>query len=104
MTDEKKTPPPKWSTSGMTKPEKWTKRDDLAEVDDEILCMDGYDDCIEGYLQRFGMEPIAIYDRQKVLEKIMEDGSTYEEAVEFYEFNQLGGWIGERTPGFLVRV
>jgi hypothetical protein len=77
---------------------------DLAEVDDEILCMDGYDDCILGYLQRYGMEPIAIYDRQKVIEKIMEDGGTYEEALEHYEFNQLGGWHGDRTPGFLVKV
>ena len=94
MSDEtKKTPPPKW-----------TKRDDLAEVDPEILCMDGFDDCIAGWLQRFGMEPIALYDREKVLNKIMKDGGTYEQALEFYEFNQLGGWVGERTPGFLVKV
>jgi len=31
-------------------------------------------------------------------------GSTYDDAIEYYEFNQLGGWHGEKTPGFLVKL
>ena len=51
------------------------------------------------------MEPIVLYDKDKVIKKLMDDGcETYEEAVEFYEFNQLGGWHGEKTPGFLVSL
>lgn len=81
-----------------------SKREKLAEIDPDILCMDGYDDCIVGFLQRFGMDPVAVYDREKVLEKLMADGCSYEEALEYYEFNQVGAWAGDRTPGFLVRV
>ena len=29
------------------------------------------------------------------------DGMTEEEAREFHDFNQLGGWHGEHTPGFM---
>jgi hypothetical protein len=72
---------------------------------EEGLVMNGYDDCVVGVLERYGMEPIVLYDKDKVIKKLMDDGcETYEEAVEFYEFNQLGGWHGEKTPGFLVSL
>ena len=25
-----------------------------------------------------------------------------EQALEYYEYNMLGSWIGERTPGFVI--
>jgi len=51
------------------------------------------------------MEPIVIYDKEKVIEQLMEEGcDSYEGALEYYEFNQLAGWHGEKTPGFVVRL
>ena len=29
--------------------------------------------------------------------------TSYEDALEYYEYNQLGAYVGERTPGFLIR-
>tara|TARA_R110000744_G_scaffold77386_1_gene152771 strand:- start:1140 stop:1478 length:339 start_codon:yes stop_codon:yes gene_type:complete len=70
---------------------------------ESALIMDGYDDCVIGVLERFGMEPIVLYDKEKVIEQLMDEGcDSYEGALEYYEFNQLGGWHGEKTPGFLV--
>ena len=69
--------------------------------DTKALTMDGYDDCIAGVLERFGMEPIIVYDKQRVLERLMQDGATDEEAYEFFEYNQLGAWMGDGTPGFI---
>ena len=69
--------------------------------DTKALTMDGYDDCIAGVLERFGMEPIIVYDKQRVLEKLMQDGASEEEAYEFFEYNQLGAWMGDGTPGFI---
>jgi len=71
---------------------------------EEGLLMDGYDDCIVGILERFGMEPIILYDKKKVIGKLMAEGCTHEEALEFYEYNQLGSWVGDKTPGFLVTI
>jgi len=72
---------------------------------ESALIMTGYDDCVAGVLERYGMEPIVIYDKEKVIEKLVENGiGDYADAVEFYEFNQLGGWHGEKTPGFLIRL
>jgi len=70
---------------------------------EDALVMTGYDDCVVGLLERFGMEPIVLYDKEKVIQQLMDEGcDSYEGAVEFYEFNQLGGWHGDKTPGFLV--
>jgi hypothetical protein len=84
-----------------------TLADKLREIGVEnAMVMDGYDDCVIGVLERYGMEPIVLYDKEKVIQRIMDlsPGGTYEEAVEYYSYNQLGGWHGEKTPGFLVRL
>lgn len=73
---------------------------------EDALIMDGFDDCILGILERFGIDqPIVVYDREKVIAKLIDrDGMTHEEALEFYYFNQLGGWHGEKTPAFLIKM
>jgi len=68
--------------------------------------MTGFDDCVVGLLERFGVAvPVVVYDREKVIQKLMDNGiETYEEAEEFYHYNQLGAWVGDGTPAFLIRV
>lgn len=70
--------------------------------ENEMLMMDGYDDCIVGVVERFGQPPLVCYDRDKVIESHMKDGMSYEEAEEFFEFNQIGAWLGEGTPCFIT--
>ena len=67
-----------------------------------LLKMDGYDDCVLGICERYGMQPVIAYDRNKVLKKLMKDGMTKDEAVEFFLFNQIGAWMGEGTPVFVT--
>ena len=62
--------------------------------------MDGHDDAILGVGQRF-TDYFVVYDLRKVIAKLMSDGMTYEEAVEWHQFNQVGAWVGPRTPVFL---
>lgn len=67
----------------------------------ELMLMDGYDDCIVGIVERYGQAPIVCYSKPKILDKLMADGMTAEEAEEFWAFNQIGAWMGELTPCFL---
>ena len=69
---------------------------------DEILTMDGYDHCIVGVVEQFGRPPIACYDKQRVLDELMTDGMSEEDAEEFWEFNQIGAYVGEATPCFIT--
>ena len=71
---------------------------------DDMMTMDGFDDCIVGVVERFGQMDIFCYDKEKVLLKLQEMGMDEEEALEFFEFNHLGAWVGEGTPCFLTWV
>ena len=66
--------------------------------------MDGFDDCISGVCRRSGQEDIVAYDYDKVIERNMGDGMTRDEAVEYFEFNQIGSWVGDGTPCFIEAV
>ena len=60
---------------------------------------DDYDDCIIGVGTRSGMLSVFIYDKQKMITKLVKrDDMSYQEAFEFIDFNIEGAYIGEDTP------
>tara|TARA_R110002012_G_scaffold201685_1_gene370756 strand:- start:428 stop:709 length:282 start_codon:yes stop_codon:yes gene_type:complete len=76
-----------------------------------MLKVDGHDDAIigigEGWLVGLhdngaSRAEVLVYSVEKICEKLMKrDGMTYEEAMEYYEFNIVGGYHGEGMPIFL---
>lgn len=70
---------------------------------DGLLKMDGFDDCVVGICERYGMDSVLAYDRAKVIDTLVtRDGMTRDEAEEFFEYNQIGAWMGEKTPVFVT--
>ena len=80
------------------------KRELLSEIDPEMLLMPGYDDALVGWVSRCAQPPIAIYDYDTLVECVMRDGCTEEEAHEHIAFNIEGAWVGDYTPGILRLV
>lgn len=78
---------------------------DIFEIikNNELVTMDGYDDCIIGIGSRANAEErFVVYDTQKIIMKLVEEHNmVYHEAVEFYEFNQACVWHGSKTPAFV---
>lgn len=69
----------------------------------KLTTMDGYDDCIAGIGYRSNSDgEYVVYDTDKVLQKLMGDGMTDHEAMEFHHYNQQTAWVGPNTPGFIV--
>ena len=79
------------------------KKDQLQEMAEECILYDGYDDALIGVCHRFGREPIAIYDMDKCLETLMDEGIDYETASDHFWTNTMGAWNGDYTPAFLKR-
>jgi hypothetical protein len=79
-------------------------RDELAEIDPDLLLMDGFDDCILGICESFGGESVVAYDHDRVIASLESQGMTYEEAVEYHEFNHAGAYVGKRTPVFIHKI
>jgi len=54
-------------------------------MDEDLIKMTGFDDCILGICERFGQSDIVAYDKEKVIKKLMKmDKMTRLEAVEFF--------------------
>lgn len=62
--------------------------------DEEFLTADGFNDAIIG-IDIKSMR--IIYSFSKCIEILMKD-MTEEEAVEYFEFNVSGAYMGEKTP------
>lgn len=82
------------------------ERDEMEEIlieeNPEALFADGFDAAILGRTQRMNQKPIVAYSVDKIIEIMVErDGMTYEEAIEYFDFNIGGGWLGEGTPMFI---
>jgi hypothetical protein len=68
---------------------------------DDLILMDGYDDCIVGVSERFGCGSHVVYDHSKVINKLVDSGMNEEEAHEYFEYNMLGAYVGDNTPSFI---
>jgi len=81
-------------------------RDQVAECNEEALLFDGFDEAIIGVGQQHGMNTVAVYDRQKcidiLVEKFAEDAESeeqaYLDAVEYFDFNVGCAYMGKHTP------
>lgn len=65
-----------------------------AYPDEEFLTMDGFDACVIGLDER---RMLLIYSADKIL-KSLRDDMDQEGALEFFEFNIKGAYMGPNTP------
>tara|TARA_Y100000310_G_C20550650_1_gene747893 strand:+ start:313 stop:612 length:300 start_codon:yes stop_codon:yes gene_type:complete len=92
-------------------------RDEIVEwvidhMGGDVMLADGFEEAFVGLCSRFGMEPVAAFDRDKCIEIIiagsdkndLTDEELYAEAEEYFEFNVIGAWVGDQTPVFLTLV
>ena len=80
-------------------------RADITDLygDDEpnILFAEGFDEAIAGVVWD-GERTRVVYDTELILELLMgRSEMTYEEAVEYFDFNIAGSYMGEYTPFYL---
>ena len=77
------------------------KRKEIEEryVDEKMLFADGFDEAIIG-VAHIHSKKIVAYDTNKCIKILMKD-MTHEEAMEYFDFNVVGSYVGEHTPAFI---
>lgn len=70
----------------------------LKDLNPDAIAWDNFDAAIIGYAHRCGMEPVLLYDREKMIEVLVAQGMQWEGAEEYLSFNVEGAWVGEHTP------
>lgn len=91
--------------------------DEISEINPQALILDGFDDAIIGIAERINLGPVVAYDKHKIINTLMndmevseeelEEGETiedkkYELAMEYFDYNIIGAWMGEFTPIFIT--
>lgn len=76
----------------------------ISELNPDALFIDGFDDAIIGITERHDIGALVVYSEEKIINKLIEDmdddGEDEKElmAIEYYEYNILGSWVGENGP------
>lgn len=77
------------------------KREWVFERANAIALWEGLDAALIGIVTRCGQdEPVAVYEKNAVI-RILAEGMTFDDAVEWIDHNINGSWIGESTPFML---
>jgi len=81
------------------KDEDWSPLMERLE-EEECLLADGFEMALIGIT--CGSDPVAVYDINKMISVLVNrDEMTYEDAVEFLDFNVIGAYVGEKTPMYI---
>jgi hypothetical protein len=68
---------------------------------DTWITADGFDDAIIGIAHPWqaNQRPVAVYNARKCIEILMKNmDCDHDEAMEYFEFNVAGSYVGEQTP------
>jgi hypothetical protein len=63
--------------------------------DEQFLKVDGLDNAVIG-VEEYEMR--LVYSVDKCIEIFMTQGMEYDEALEFFDYNVRGAWMGDKTP------
>lgn len=81
-------------------------RDELADMcpDAVFLEEERYDKAIIGLAERYGGLEVVAYDAQMILQILEEELGSMDDALEWFDYNIIGAWIGDRTPIFITTL
>ena len=64
-------------------------REEIDEIAEGAIVMDGFDDCIVGVSEEFGRGTRIVYSKQRIIQKMVKtDLMTEEEADEYFYFKK----------------
>ncbi|NDC55216.1 MAG: hypothetical protein EBZ69_00010 [Alphaproteobacteria bacterium] len=72
----------------------------LAELNDrnpDAYLFENMNDALVGLGSVAHKDPVAIYSQQKILNKLLADGFSQEDAEEYFS-KFIGIWVGDKTP------
>ena len=76
----------------------FSKNEKMMDINPEALLITDYDRALIGFGSRCGQPIIAVYDREILLEILIDDGMAKDEADQYICYNIEGYWHGENTP------
>ena len=77
-----------------------TAQEILENENPDAIFYEGLDEALIGIARRNGLCVVA-YDQNKCYDILMAGGMHYDEAIEYFEYNVIGSYLGDHTPVFI---
>ena len=68
---------------------------------EEFMFADGFDDAIIGVDE---VNLRVVYDIDEIINILMRDEMTFDDAFDYYDYNIAGSYVGEKTPLFMRKI
>ena len=78
-------------------------REELLDIleENECLIAVGFNDALIGVYE--SLETVAVYDSEVCIKILVDrDGMDFDEAMQYFDFNVLGAFVGDKTPLFIT--
>ncbi len=76
-----------------------------SDYSNKILLADGFDEAFLGIAENSEGNPVAVYSIEKCLdilaEQFKDEEDAMSDAIDYFEFNVKGSYVGEFTPMFI---
>ena len=76
--------------------------EELKDIHPDLLYMEEFEEALMGIVERINTVSTC-YNTGKIIEILMRDMS-YEDAIEHFEFNIAGAYVGEHTPFYFSKI
>ena len=77
-------------------------KDKILSIGCSVVFADGFDEAICGFYFLEEVDGVVVcYDTNKCIKILVEQGMTIDEALEYFDFNVLGSYVGELTPKYI---
>jgi hypothetical protein len=73
------------------------------DIEDDLFLFDGFDEAFIGYSDAINRPKQAVYSYEKMIQIcIGKDKLTYDEAIDYVDYNCFNTWVGENTPIIVI--
>jgi len=73
----------------------------LNDQSPDTFMIDGYEGALLGVVENFHGY-VCVYDKEKILRSLRNDGLSHDEAEEYFDFNIRGAYMGELSPTYII--
>ena len=72
--------------------------DQLGDLNPEAYLLDNMELALVGIGYRGHTDPVAVYSKKQIYDKLLSDGLSEEDADEYFSGKFMASWAGDNTP------
>jgi hypothetical protein len=77
---------------------------EINKDDYQLIKVEGHDNAYIGVGVSFGQLDRLVYDTDIIIDNLIKQGMTHQEAEEYYSYNILDAYVGQKMPIYMSKI